>query len=328
MSRILRYHSTGRPADVLTLETESAPDPAVGEVRLTVLAAPVNPADINQIEGKYGKQPSLPATPGAEGVARVESAGPGGSTLSPGDLVLLPPGAGSWRESLTTAAQDLVRIPADLDILQAAMLRVNPPTALLMLTQYTDLNAGDWVLQNAANSGVGRCVIQIAKARGLHSLCVVRRPELIPELEALGADAVILDRREDMASIRERTGGAKVRLALNAVGGDSATGLAAALAPGGTLVTYGAMSKQALKVPNGFLIFKDLRVRGFWLTRWFENATVEERGPVFDELIALASAGRLTVPVENTWPLGEFAAAVDQAQREARSGKILFRMSA
>jgi NADPH:quinone reductase-like Zn-dependent oxidoreductase len=65
---------------------------------------------------------------------------------------------------------------------QLAMLRINPPAGALMLSEYVDLKPGDWVVQNAANSGVGRAVIAIGKERGIQTINLVRRDDVIPEV--------------------------------------------------------------------------------------------------------------------------------------------------
>jgi trans-2-enoyl-CoA reductase len=178
----------------------------------------------------------------------------------------------AWRESGNWPVAGLVVVPDGMAADRAAVLRVNPPTAWLLLQEFAALRPGDWVLQNAATSAVGRAVIEIARHRGWKTLNVVRRAAAAEELRALGADAVVVDDEDMAAAAKEVLGGVVPRLALNAVGGISATRLAGLLGPGGALVTYGAMSREALKIPNGFLIFRDLACRGFWLTRWLRAA--------------------------------------------------------
>ncbi len=317
-TRALRYHENGNPASILRLEEIALPSPGTGEVLVEMLAAPINPADLNTLEGKYGKQPPLPAVGGLEGV---------GSIVSSGKMVLVPSSVGSWREKAVIAEDELIAIPDGVDPLQAAMMRVNPPTAWLMLENFVKLEPGEWIIQNAANSAVGRCVIQIARARGLKTINIVRREELIAELEAEGGDVVLTDTREAFGTIKERTGNAKIRLGLNAVGGDNAVGVAAALTTGGVLVTYGAMAKQPVKLPAGLLIFKDIRAVGFWVTRYFDGATREEKERVIGELVALSQAGKLSMPVEKVYSIEQATEAMEHAQQNKRSGKILFQFA-
>ena len=304
----------GEPATVAKLCDIELPDPAEGEVRVRVLLAPINPADINVLEGKYPIRPELPGVPGVEGVGVVEESAHG---FEKGTRVLLPHRFGTWRAAGNAKAAELVAVPAHVPDEQAAMLRINPATALCMLREFVKLEPGDWVFQNAGNSAVGRCVVQMCRHYGWKSLSVVRREELLGELGDLGADAVLLDSTE-----LPRLG---AKLALNAVGGDSATRLAAALADGGTIVTYGAMARQPLRIPNGQLIFNDIAWRGFWVSRWYQNAIPEERAAMFAELFRLVGSGVVATPVEAIYPLAEIARALENAAKSGRSGKVLLR---
>ena len=322
--RAIVIHAHGAPAEVARIEEIEVPPPDAGEVFVRTIAAPINPADLNFIEGKYPVGPVLPATPGAEGAGVVERVGPDVDRVKAGDLVLLSRSYGAWREGGIANAEDLVVVPRGIDPIQAAMLRINPATAMRMLLDFVKLNEGDFVLQNAGNSAVGRAVIQLAHARGLRTISVVRRAALIDELKADGADFVFLDDAAAPPRITLAAGGAPIPLAFNAVGGESALRLANAVTPGGTIVTYGAMSRQPLRIPNGLLIFKDLRWRGFWITPWNQRATPDERAAMFGELFILAQSGRLKSPVERLYPLDSFAEALAHAQRSERAGKVLF----
>jgi len=233
---------------------------------------------------------------------------------------------GAWREAAVVPDADasLRIVPPEVPVEQAAMLRINPATALRLLRDFAVLAEGDFVVQNAANSAVGRLLIQIARAAKLRTINLVRRPELIGELQAWGGDVVLLDSDAAKDQIAAAVGGAKVRLALNAVGGDSALRLANVLASGGTLVTFGAMGRQPLRIPNGLLIFKDLRWRGFWISQWYREASLESEAAMFAELFDLAKRGVLHTPVERVYPLSEAVAAIQHAAKSQRVGKILF----
>ena len=326
MSKVMAivFHAHGVPAEVARPEEIEIAEPLADEARVCLLAAPINPADLNVIEGKYPIRPALPGVTGIEGAGVVTAIGSAVTNVAVGDRVLLPPGYGSWREAGVMKAEALCVVPAGIAPEQAAMLRINPATALRMLRDFVALKTGDWILLNAANSAVGRAVIQIAHATGLRTVNVVRRAELIGELKAIGADAVLVDGEGLPAQISAATGGAPLRLALNAVGGDSALRLAQALAPGGTIVTYGAMSRQPLRIPNGLLIFQDLRWRGFWISRWYRHASPDATRAMFAELFELAQRGLLHAPVERVYPLAEASAALAHAAQAQRSGKILF----
>src|SRR5881227_2173141 len=290
------YETHGNPAEVLHVESQRWPTPGAGEVIVKMRAAPVNPADLNQIEGKYPVRAQLPATPGFEGAGIIADVDRDVTNVAAGALVILPHNIGTWRDAVAVKADELVVVPAGIKPVHAAMLKINPMTAWRLLHDYVDLARGDWLIQNAANSAAGRAVIQIAHELGYKTVNVVRRSELISELRADG--------------------------------GESALRLANCLAPGSTLVTYGAMSLQPLKIPNGLLIFKDLRFRGIWINKWYDNATPAQRMEAFQRLFEMANRGLLQTKVEKTYPLSEAKTAVAHAARGQRSGKIIFEFAA
>jgi trans-2-enoyl-CoA reductase len=318
------YETHGNPADVLRVESRPWPTPGANEALIKIQAAPINPADLNQIEGKYPIRPELPATPGFEGAGIVVEHGANVTNVGVGTVVILPHNVGTWREAVAVNADELVAVPAGIEPVHAAMLKINPMTAWRLLHDYVDLQNGDWLIQNAANSAAGQAVIQIAHELGYKTVNVVRRAELIDELRALGGDVVLLDDEDLRQEVKSATNGTPIRLGLNAVGGDSALRLANCLAPESTLVTYGAMSLQPLKIPNGLLIFKDLRFRGIWINKWYDNATPQERLNAFQALFEMAKRGLLKTKVEKAYPLREAKAAVAHAAQSKRSGKIIF----
>jgi mitochondrial enoyl-[acyl-carrier protein] reductase / trans-2-enoyl-CoA reductase len=322
------YETHGNPADVLHVESQPWPTPSAGEVIVKMRAAPINPADLNQIEGKYPVRAELPATPGFEGAGIVAEVDRDVTNVAVGALVILPHNIGTWRDAVAVKADELVVVPTGIKPVHAAMLKINPMTAWRLLHDYVDLARGDWLIQNAANSAAGRAVIQIAHELGYKTVNVVRRSELIGELRAEGGDVVLVDSENLRREVEDAIAGPPIRLGLNAVGGESALRLANCLAPGSTLVTYGAMSLQPLKIPNGLLIFKDLRFRGIWINKWYDNATPAQRMEAFQRLFEMAKRGLLQTKVEKAYPLSEAKAAVAHAARGQRSGKIIFEFAA
>jgi len=321
------YESHGNPSEVLQVVKRQCPAPAPNEVLVEMHAAPVNPADINTIEGKYPGHRELPGTPGMEGAGTVAELGSAVKHLHKGDHVILPHNLGTWREALTVDAEKVVVVPGEIDLTQAATLKINPLTAWRLLHGYVELKPGDWVIQNAANSAAGRAVIQIARERGFKTVNLVRREDVMEELKQEGADVVLLDDDSVRDGVKKATNNARIRLGFNAVGGDSALRVMNALAAEATLVTYGAMSLQPVKIPTGLLIFKDLRFRGIWINKWYDNATPEERIETFQPLFEMARRGLLKTKVEKTYPLQQVKEAVAHAMQGKRSGKIILKLN-
>jgi mitochondrial enoyl-[acyl-carrier protein] reductase / trans-2-enoyl-CoA reductase len=286
--------------------------------------APINPADLNTIEGTYGRQPELPATPGNEGCGVIDAYGSNVSGFSIGDTVICRNmNRGHWAQHLIIEAEKVLKLPAGIDLQQASMLRVNPVTAWHLLNHPQPLAPGTWIAHNAANSGVGRALIQLARAQNLHTLNFVRRADLIPELSALGADAVFTDDDEGLTNAKKHLADKALLTAANAVGGDSALRLMELLSPGGQLITYGAMSRRSLKVPNKFLIFKNLQLHGLWISRWYEKASLEERNGTLLHLASMIQKGLLHTAIDRIYPLDDYASAIQHAQSSSRSGKVL-----
>src|SRR5919197_374931 len=234
----------GAPEEVAhCVDVPDVGEPAAGEVVFDILAFPINPADVSFCRGNYRLRPPLPATPGAEGIGRIASVGAGVTGLKPGDLVINMQRE-NWAQRRRVQATDAIPVPPDLDLAQAAMLRINPPTALLLLEDHVALAPGDWVIQNVANSAVGRHVIVLAKARGVRTVNVVRRDDVAGELRDLGADVVLQDGPDLAERARAATGGAPIRLGIDAVSGEACRRIADAVADGGVVVSYGSMSGQ------------------------------------------------------------------------------------
>lgn len=311
------------PQDVIEVETFTLPPLAPGHARVEVLAAPINPSDVLTLTGHYGSLPPLPAVGGNEGVGRVVELAADVRGLRVGQTVLLPVGAGTWTTHLDAEARALVPLPEGADPVQMAMLAVNPPTARLLLTEFVELRPGDWVIQNAANSAVGAYVIQLARARALRTVNVVRREGARDAVQAAGGDVVLVDGEDLAGRVRAAIGEAAPRLALDAVGGAATDRLAQALAPGGTVVNYGAMGGEACALSPAALIFRGITLRGFWLARWYRSADAATRAALFAELAALVAEGRLHAPVQATYPIERIREAVAAAAAGERAGKIL-----
>ena len=312
----------GNPMDGLEYVELPEPDPpGVNEVLVGVDLSPINPNDLMLARGIYALHPELPTVIGNEGVGRVLAVGPKVENVAVGDRVLVPLAAFAWWERLVLPASGLFALPPDADAAQLAMLGINPPTAALLLSEYVDLGRDDWVVQNAANSGVGRWVIAFARARGLRTINIVRRAELVPELEASGADVVVVDSPDVSRRIREAVGSSEISLALDGVGGPATGVLAAVLSRGGTLVSYASMSEAAMSISPLDVIFKSITLRGFFMGHPEFAAKIP---PAIKEAARMIAAGEVRLPVAATYALSSIKRAIAHAQR---GGKVLLNVT-
>ncbi len=316
----------GPPETAVRLVARPEPgEPGADEVVVAADLAPINPSDLLNIQGLYGaKRPKLPLIPGGEGVGRIVQRGAGVTQLNVGDRVLLP-GPGTWRERFRVPARSLIALPEGVDPQQLAMLRVNPPTAFLLLHDFVPPQAGHWVIQNAANSGVGHCLIRLARDAGLKTVNVVRRPELVAPLQAFGADIVLVDGPDLRRRVREAIGNGTLRLAIDAVGGTATERLARCVDDDGIVVNYGALSGEPCRVDTRDTVFRNVTLRGFWLVRWYAVTPPEVVAATYRTLAAKVAEGTLTVDVEAVYPFREIGQALAHAARPGRSGKVLLR---
>lgn len=319
--KTVTYTKLGNPPEVLTVSEVSARAPEPGEVQVEVLSAPIHNADVMQIMGLYGRTPELPATPGGEGVGRVVAVGEGVAHLAVGATVFIATGA-TWTQQVTGPASGFVPLPPG-DVDQLAMLVSSPATAHLLLDNYGELHEGDWVLQTAANSAVGSAVVQLARARGLRTVNIVRREEVVDDLKALGADVVLVGTDDLVERVSAATGGASIKLALDAVGGPGLGLLVDALGMGGTLVSYSQVVREPSSINASDLIFKQLTLAGFWLTQWFTEASDADKQALFARLVPLVAGGELTLAVDSAYPLDQVTQAVRHAMGGRRTGKVM-----
>ena len=297
---------------------------------ISILAAPVHPADINTIQGVYAIKPPLPAVGGGEGVGEVIKVGPEVKSLKLGDWVF-PGGnmSGTWTTHIVEAESKLVKVRNDISILSAANLRTNPGTAYRMLKDFVTLNQNDFVIQNGANSAVGLAVIEIAKSMGIKTINIVRdRPDiddLKHELKQLGGDIIWTEEELRKTSDFKEKILPRPKLALNCVGGQSGTEVLRCLENKGVHVTYGAMSLKPVIAPNAALIFKDISVRGFWMSAWIENnLNNPERIQMYNTLGQMAAEGSLNPPKNVFVSIEEHQEVMKNCMKGFKAGKYIF----
>lgn len=319
--RAIEIEEFGEPTQVLRfVEIDEPTPPGPHEVLVSVEFSPLNKHDLLVVSGLLTRPP-LPHIPGAEGVARVLAIGAEVGGLHVGDLVVLPLYAGAWRERLVIPADDLFPLPAGGSVEQYSMLGSNPPTAGLILSECTPLEPGDWVVQNAANSGVGRSLIALAKLRGLQTINLARDEATFAELTAAGADVVHADDSRAAEDVRAVIGDARVALAVDAVGGPGVAQLLGLLSDGGSLVSYSWARNEPMWVDTSTLVGKHLNVRGFFVGDFNYREKVV---PVIREAAPLVADGSLVVPVAAEYPLEQIR---DGVQHLLRGGKILLNVA-
>jgi NADPH:quinone reductase-like Zn-dependent oxidoreductase len=320
--KAIQIEAFGDPAEVLKLvDIPDVGAPAEGEVVIALEASPINMSDLLMISGRYGYRPKLPGVMGTEGVGRVIAVGSGVKHLKQGDRTLVPYPTPAWAERVKANASQLRPLPGG-DVHQLAMLGINPPTAYLMLTDFVSLPSGSWVIQNSANSSVGRALIPIAKSLGLKTVNVVRRDDVVAEVKAIGGDVVLVDGPDLAKQVAAETGKAPIALAVDGVGDTSTTNLLGCLAEKAVHVFYSMMSGKPPIVPATHLIFRDISMRGFWLANWFKDAKPHQITEMYDRLTPLVASGAISAPIAGTYSFAEIAEAVAVASK--KRGKALF----
>lgn len=314
----------GDPTRVLGLHDVPDATAGAGQVVIDLEAAVVHAADARTVLGTEGFRKKLPRTPGYEGVGRISQLGPGVQGLKLGTRVFTPLGAGTYRERVAVNADGLIQAPEG-DAVQVALLSLSPATALLLLQDFVKLAPDDWVVQNAANSPVGRMVIQLARELKVRVVNVVKSSPVIGELKEIGAGAVLLDTEDLRDRVVAVTQGAPIRLALDAVGGDATTRLANCLAEEGTVVNYGAMSGQPCHIPSEMLGSRGIRLCGVNPARQLARHKPEARQAIYSCIGKLLAARRLQARIAATYDLSHAIEAIQHALNigDKRFGKVV-----
>jgi NADPH:quinone reductase-like Zn-dependent oxidoreductase len=334
--KALIFRETGEPKSVLTMEVIPTPPLAAGEALVRVLLSPINASDLHMVRGRYGYQPELPASPGIEGVGVVEAVGPGVQDSIVGTRVVFVDTWSTWREQIVCPADKLVPVPDGLDDAAAAASYINPLTAWALTISAHNLKEGDWLLQTAAASSVGKFVLQLAQQYRFKTINVIRRREQETIIRSLGGDEVICTADEDLrARLNELTSGNGVERAIDCVAGEVGAEVARNLSPGGTMLVYGALSSHRQTDPAKFLmplfaprlIYSTATVRGWWLPRWVPSQPLATVRKATTDLLTMLSNGALTPPATVRYLAKDFQEAVRLADGEAGQEKVLLDFS-
>ncbi len=324
--KAIRFEQFGQPDQVLKLVDIPEPKPGKGEVLVRMIASPINPSDLLVVRGRYGVLPTLPATPGFEGVGVVEKAGPGiyGQFLKGKRVAVINSAGGNWAEKAVIPAIRAIPVPSDIPDEQAASFLVNPATAIAMTRHVLAVPKGEWLLQSAAGSTLGKMIIKLGKHDGFKTLNVVRRREAIDELKALGGDAVISSSEGPIdEQVRAITGGQGVRYAIDPVGGETGSQVFKSLGEDAHMLVYGLLSDQDIHFDPRAMIAGKRIIEGFWLGYWMNARSKLKNLGLFREIFAMIREGILSTDSGQTIPLTSIADAVRAAEVVGRSGKVL-----
>jgi NADPH:quinone reductase-like Zn-dependent oxidoreductase len=322
------FDTFGDPEQVLRVRDVPAPTPKPSEVRVRMLASPINPSDLMTIRGQYGKRPPLPATPGFEGVGIVEE----GSGLlawrvKNKRVAVLNSASGNWQEQVVIPARQAVPVPDSLTDEQAATFFVNPASALVMTRYVLRIPPGAWLLQTAAASALGRMVIRLGQLDGFRTLNVVRRREQAEELLRAGGTAAFATNDEKLSErVLALTNGDGVPFAIDAVGGETGTQALQCLSRRGRMLLYGTLAGEPIQIDPRVLIVGQKRVEGFWLSEWARDQGILTMVGLFNRIGKLIQSGTLSTDIGPTFSLDEIQAAVRQAAQPGRQGKVVLRI--
>lgn len=323
--RALIHETFGDPADVLHVAEVETPSPGPGQVRVRTLLTPIHNHDLWTIRGTYGFKPELPARSGTEALGVVEAIGEGVTTLETGQRVVTGGTFGVWAEYFVASAAALIPVP-DVISDEAAAQLVSMPFSALSLLEYLDVEPGQWIVQNAANGAVGRLVAQLASARGINVLGLVRRADGVSELAPAGISNVVATDQEDwLGRVREITGGAPIVAGVDSVGGSASGDVTSLLAENGTLVVFGAMASPTMNIPSDAVIFSQLTIKGFWGSKVSSAMEPAKRAALIGEIFTRVSDGSLSLPVSAVYSFDDAATAARENFEPGRVGKLLLR---
>lgn len=321
--RALSFDSFGSPSKVLSEIERPMPEPGPGQVRVKLILAPIHNHDLMIITGHYGYKPPLPHAPGTEAVGIVDKLGEGVTNLKVGQRVA-GSGSSTWAEYYLGDARRLVPVPDSISD-EVACQMISMPLSARLLLEVMEITAGDWIIQNAANGAVGKMLVGFGRDLGINVVGLVRRDAGIAELAEAGIDRIVSTEAEGWQDrVKATTGGAPIIRGLESIGGKAADEMLGVMAEGSRIYSFGALSGRPLQVSAENLLFKSVRIEGFWLQRLGQTTPPEMLGRLIGEIVRKAAVGKLDLEVGGRFGLGDYAAAVDAATTAGRPGKIVF----
>ncbi len=317
------FRKFGPPALVAQCEQGEKPsEPSSWEVIVAVEAFSINPADLAMMLGQYGFLNQPPATVGMEAAGRIIEVGSGVRDLNVGDPVVILAN-NNWCQFRKVAATLVVKVPAQADLTQMAMLKVTGLTAWKLLSEIVNLKPGEYVLQNAPLSAVGQYVIQLANMLGFRTINLVRRPEEIAQVQQRGGPLCFTDSADVAQCIRQEIGKVPLRLALDSVGGQATDRLGQCMSENGVVVNYGMLSLEPCVFSPEHLIFRNVHLVGFWLSRVLNKMAAVDRNQQILQLANWVCEGSLVGSIDSVYPIDQITLALRRAEQAGRRGKVL-----
>jgi len=316
----LIFEKTGMPLEVLELKESPIPSPKPHEVLIRITARNINPSDLMFIRGMYGITPKLPSSAGFEASGVVEKGDESGK-VKPGSRVMFT-AIGTWREYICLPVAGVIPIPPQMSDEVACQAFVNPMTAYGMILE-SGLKEGDWLLVTAGASAFGKFVIQMAKSQGIKVVATVRHDSQKKVLEELGAELVVNSDTEKIHKVIPEVTGGGVHAVFDAVSGLLGAKALACLRPKGKMMVFGSLSLENMPINSGLLIFKNLKIEGFWLSTWIQELSDEDRKKAFAEVFGFLMKNESKVDIAGKFTLEEFRFAIEAYEKPGRNGKIL-----
>lgn len=313
------------PDAPLELTDRSTPEPGPGEVLVQVAASPINPSDLLMVRGEYGASRPFPFVPGLEGSGRVVASGGGllGRSLEGKLVACAPENDGIWADYVVVPANRCVPLPRDVPAGPGAMAFVNPFTAVA-LVQMARRKGHKAAVSTAAAGALGRMIRERAASEGVTIVDVVRRSEQAEALRSEGARYVLSTDAEDFDEALAKTcRELDCRLAFDAVAGEMSRLLAKALPEGAEIIVYGALSGEPMSIDPAAMTFKDLTVRGFWLSKWSSERSFLQQLMLTRKVMRALRGGFAETRVAAVCPLAEGATALQRYASDMSAGKVL-----
>ena len=323
--KAVTYTKFGEPADVIETKDIARPEPKAGEVLIRTILSPIHNHDLWTIRGTYGYKPELPALGGSEAVGTIEAVGEGVDAAMVGKRVVNAGKVGTWADYFTAPASGVLPLP-DVIPDEAAAQLIAMPFSALALMEFLHVKEGDWVIQTAANGAVGKIFADLARARGVNTINLVRRAEAVAELEELGMDNVLsTDQSGWQKRASEILGDKGAQAAIDSIGGPIVADIADLLGLNGLLVVFGTATGVPLELRANSMITNHLTVKGFWGSRVIGEMEADEKTRLITELVTLAAHGKLKLTSGGEFSLDNAVDAVKASLTPGRSGKILLR---